>query len=378
MSILKRGNRYWIDFRHNRVRYRKPSPDNTLAGAKVYEALIRQKLARGESVALKPEKKPEVIPSFKEFSDKWFEVYVKTNNKYSETLNKESVLRAHLNPAFGDKPLNKITNLDVESYKAEKIKAGQSHKSINNHLIVLSKCLNVAKEWEVISSMPKVKLLKVPPQKFDFLTTDECQKLLDSCEGLLFEMILFGLKTGLRFGELIALKWEDINLKGLLATVQRSIARGRIGSTKSNKIRHIPLLNDISEMLSVRDKKEGYIFSNENGEPLIPMTCLRWLHGACEKSGLRKIGWHGLRHTFASHLAQNGVSILVIKELLGHADIKTTMRYSHLSTSVVKGAIDTLGRDIGHNMVTISNSKETGKMTPLPGKLEIVKKTNKK
>lgn len=376
MSVYRRKNgKYWIDIRFSHQRHRRASPENTLAGAKAYEALIRQKLARGEQIVIKPEKKPEAMPTFKEFSEKWFEVYVKTNNKYSETLNKESVLRAHLNPFFGDKQLDKITTLDVESYKANKMQAGQTNKSINNHLIVLNKCLNVAKEWEVVSSIPKVKLLKVPPQKFDFLTVDECQKILDSCGGLLQEMILFGLKTGLRFGELIALKWEDINFKGSLVTVQRSIARGKIGSPKSNKIRYIPLSEDISQTLNVRAQKTGFIFSRGDEKPLNPMLCLNWLHKACTKAGLRKIGWHTLRHTFASHLAQNGVSIVLIKELLGHADIKTTMRYSHLSASAVKGAIDTLSKDIGHNMVTIPEIREVKTAIIAPICSEILQKS---
>jgi len=67
---------------------------------------------------------------------------------------------------------------------------------------------------------------------------------------------------------------------------------------------------------------------------------------------MRKIGWHTLRHTFASHLAQGGVSIVIIKELLGHADIKTTMRYSHLTAQAIRGAIEALGMNFGHHLVT--------------------------
>jgi len=352
MSTYKRGDKWWIRFRFNHKRYFKCSPENSQIGAKAYEASLRQKLARGEQIVEK-HVEVEAIPTFKEFSEKWFNVYVKTNNKYSEILNKESLLRAHLNPFFGQKPLNKISNLDIESYKAKKLQSGQANKSVNNHLIVLNKCLNTAKEWGVIENTPRIKLLKVQPQKFDFLNTEECQLLLDNCDGLLKEMVLFALKTGLRFGELIALEWSDIDFKSNLATVQKSISRGRLGSPKSNKIRHVPLLGDISDTLSFRFKKQGLVFSKD-GQPLGPMLCLRWLHLACRQAGLRKIGWHTLRHTFASHLAQNGVSIVLIKELLGHADIKTTMRYSHLTSQAIRGAIETLNKKSGDIVETIS------------------------
>lgn len=353
MSIYKRKGNYWINIRCNGVRYRKASPDNSSSGAKAYEALLRQKIAKEGIITFKPEKKEESIPTFIVFSKKWHDVYVKTNNKYSEILNKESVLRAHLVPFFGNKPLDKISNLDIESYKAEKQQAGQANKSINNHLIVLNKCLNTAQEWGVIEKTPNIKLLKVQPQKFDFLNIEECQTLIDNGEGLFKDMILLGLKTGLRFGELIALKWEDVNFKGSLLTVQRSISRGKVGSTKSNKIRYIPLVEDVLQILKDKKQQDEYIFSSGDNKPLGAMTCLRWLHKACYSAGLRRIGWHTLRHTFASHLAQNGVSVVIIKELLGHADVKTTMRYSHLTTSAMQGAINTLSDNIGHNMVTI-------------------------
>lgn len=84
------------------------------------------------------------------------------------------------------------------------------------------------------------------------------------------------------------------------------------------------------------------------------MSCLRWLHKACRKAGLRNIGWHTLRHTFASHLAQNGVSIMLIRELLGHSDIRTSMRYSHLTPLATREAIKSLNRKIGDTVETIS------------------------
>ena len=364
MSVFKRSNKYWIGFRCNRVRYRKVSPENSLAGAKAYEALIRQKLARGEPIDPEPAKLQVEIKTFKEFSKEWFDVYVKTNNKYSEQINKQCVLRAHLNPFLGNKPLDQISNLDVESYKANKIQSGLSNKTINNHLIVLSKCLKMAQEWEIIIKIPRIKLLKVKPQKFDFLNIEECEILLNHCDGTLYEMVLLGLKSGLRFGELIALEWTDVNFIGRMITVNNSIALGRLGSTKSNKIRYIPLLDDVLQMLESRAKNKGFIFSEGNNEPLNQNRCIIQLHKACDRAGMRRIGWHTLRHTFASCLAQNGVSIVIIKELLGHSDIKTTMRYSHLTASATRGAIETLNQDSGHNMATIPERMNTKLVLP--------------
>ena len=375
MGAIKRKNGNWyVDFWHNGKRYREVSPVNGCAGAKEYEALRRQELVNKkpgtEAIA-----KIDSIPTFKDFSKKWFELYVETNNKYSETLNKASVLRAHLNPFFGEKQLDKICSLDIENFKAEKKRKGLSHKTINNHLIVLSKCLKTAREWEVIINVPKMKLLKVPPQKFDHLSKEECQLLLDHCDGILKEMLLFGIKTGLRFGELIALEWKDVNFQNRSIAVQRSFSRGRLGSPKSNKTRYIPLLNDVLQMLKVRAKKTGFVFSKGDNKPINQTPCLRWLHKACKRAGLRQLGWKDVRHSFASLLAEKSVSIIFIKELLGHADVKTTMRYAHLSPLAVRGAVETLNDNFGHNLDTIADTTSKKLSLPIPVIPEISTKT---
>jgi len=373
MGIIKRGKKYYISFRLNHRRYRRVSPDNSVAGARAHEALLRQSIASGNPINAFTEIKD--MPTFKEFSQKWFETYVKTNNKFSETLNKESILRVHLNPYFGSMRLDKINSLDIEDFKAKKLKVGLANKSVNNSLIALSKCLNVAKEWCVLKNVPKIKLLKVEPQTFDFLTEAESQLLLNNCDELLKKMILVAIRTGLRFGELIALQSGDIDSDNKLLTVSKSISCGRMGSPKSNKIRFIPLLEEVCQVLATGNAKTSFIFSKNGKDPLGKMQCSRWLRRACEKTGLRNIGWHTLRHTFASQLAQNGVSIMLIKELLGHADIKTTLRYSHLTPLVTREAIETLNKKSGHKAATNSVLEDLKILTLAPVRSEISLKT---
>jgi integrase len=364
MSARKRHNKWWVDFRFDRQRYRRPSPDNSKAGALAYEALVRQKLARGEDVFYsnkRPEleKKEDVKKpwNFSEFAWKWFEVYVRNNNKFSEIGNKKSVLNVHLIPYFGEKHLDKISNLDIEEYKTKKLKSGLSAKSINNTLIVLSRCLNIALEWNVLEKVPKIKKMNVAPQKYDFLTETESQQLLNNTDGILHEMILVALKTGVRLGELIALDWSDIDFREKILTVQQAIARGRLGSTKSNRIRKIPLTDEVCEILLKRVQKEGFVFAGKNNNHLRAEYSLKLLKKTCKRIGFRKIGWHTLRHTFASHLAGNNVPMKAIQELLGHSDIVTTMRYSHISHSTLRDAVRTLeGKNSGHNMVTMPST----------------------
>lgn len=368
MSIFKRGNKYWIGFRFKWRRYRMASPDNTFAGAKIYEARIRAKLARGEEITEKIDKDTKA-PIFSEFALKWHKTYVVNNNKESEQASKRYALNKHLIPFFGKLPLDKITVLRIEEFKAKKLSEKLNPKTVNNLLTVLSKCLKTAQEWECLNKVPKMRLLKVPPQKFDFLSNEELSSLLFSSNGIIKEMITFDSMTGLRFGELAILDWSDVDLKNRKIIVRRSITRGLIGSTKSNKIRYIPLALQLFEILSNRSVKTGLVFPNTGNIPYTPSVALRELHNSCELASLRRIGWHALRHTFASRLVQNGVSILTVKELLGHSDVKTTMRYSHLGPLTTTEAISTLSvskENSGHNMATIHLRELENSVIPMP------------
>ncbi|MFA7377709.1 MAG: site-specific integrase, partial [Patescibacteria group bacterium] len=184
---------------------------------------------------------------------------------------------------------------------------------------------------------------------FDYLNESECKLLLDNSSGNLHDMILLALNTGLRFGELIALTWKDIDFEKRLLPINKAIAKGVLGSTKSNKNRYIPLTNSVIEMLRNRKRNAELIFS-ENNSFLVQARYVKKLHKLCKDLKFRRIGWHVLRHTFASHLAQKGISLKAIQELLGHSDIKTTMRYAHLSPRELRQAVDVLsfGQHMGN------------------------------
>jgi integrase len=359
MTVIKRGNSYWIDFGFNSHRIRKRSPDNSYKGAQAYELLLRQRMARGQP--LEEEKIEKNECTFKELALQWLDIYVKNNNKPSEYQNKKNILNSDLIPYFGTKYIDKITSFSIEQYKNNLIKVKNlSPKSINNKLCVLSKCLKSAQEWEFINIVPKIKLQKVPPQKYDYLTEEESIKLLINAKGVVQEMILLAIKTGLRFGELIALRWEDINIEERILTVNRNIVRKIEVSPKSNRTRAIPLTNDIIYLLKNKNKNKNgkYLFHDRQGNPLMYNYCLRNLHKICKKAELRKIGWHCLRHSFASHLASKNNSIVAIKELLGHTDIKTTMRYSHVNLPVLMEAIESLNPILSFNGTIASQSSD--------------------
>lgn len=115
-----------------------------------------------------------------------------------------------------------------------------------------------------------------------------------------------------------------------------------IGPPKNNRIRSIPLDADLYEMLYRRRKPTGFVFTNAKGRPLNHSYLTYHLEVLCKRVGLRRITWHALRHTFASHLAMKGVPLNIVQALLGHSTIVMTMRYAHVAPSTMRAAIELL------------------------------------
>jgi len=341
MAVRKIKNSWWVDIRFNRKRFRKRSPENSRAGASAYEAQIRHQLANGKN-PFEDIADGEKNKTFEKFAWEWFNTYVKSNNKFSEIRNKKMILINHLIPYFGKTEISKISSLQIEQFKSQKMQSGLSNKSINNLIGVLSKSLRTADDWYDLGKLPKMKRLRVAPHKYDFLTFDESKTLLSHADGLWYEMLLIALQAGLRYGEIRALDWSDINWTTRRLTVRRAVFRDVIDSPKSNKERHIPLTFGLFSLLEKRKKKNGFIFADEKGRFLEENKPRRALARICKRAGLREIGWHVLRHTFASHLVMAGAPLKAIQELLGHSNIQTTMRYAHLSPSALEDAMNLL------------------------------------
>ena len=287
---------WWVDFRADHTRYRKRSPENSRAGAKDYEAVLRQKLARGESIDV------EVRPTqqdqrFEQFAQQWLDEYVVPNNKPSEQKTKKYILNSSLIPFLGSKPVGKITTHDVERYKAHALKEGVARKTINNRLTVLRKCMTTAYDWlELPGTPPKFVWLKCPPHAMDYLSPDECELLLAHADGAIRQMLLTALRTGMRQGELKGLQWSSIDWQNESITVRHSLCdyTKELGSTKGNRARHIPMDIDVYEMLSKRKKSTGYVFLDADDRPFNCFRLSGRLAKVCKKAGLRRIGWHAL------------------------------------------------------------------------------------
>ena len=346
VRIIKKS--WWVDFRFAYKRYRERSPENSKAGAHAYEALLRHKLARGENIK-KNDSNITLEESFESFAWKWYEEYVIPNNKYSVQEMKKYILKGSLVPFFGKLAVQYVTSHHVEQYKAQLLKKGSTPKTVNNHLGILNKLLSTAYEWrQYEKAPPKIKLLKCLPPRTDYLSTEECHLLLSHSQGVVYEMILAALRTGMRQGELKGLQWSSIEWDNRNVVVRHSKDDYRevLGTPKSNRERHVPLDRELYETLLKRKCSTEYVFLDARGKPFTHDRMTLEIARVCKAAGLRKIGWHTLRHTFATQLATKGVPLTTIQALLGHSSISITMRYAHVAPSTLRSAVDLLSPKI--------------------------------
>jgi len=340
-----------VDFYFGGDRIRKKSPINTKRGAEEHEQRLRQRLLAGlpldESAPA-----PTTMPSFAEFAVEFMGTYVKANNKQSVQQEKRCIFDHHLLPAFGERKLDEVRERDIEQLKAVLVDKGLSAKRAKNILAVLSRMLRYAHEISVLEATPIIRMPKVPPTKMDFLSDDDYARLCSAAqsEPNRLAMLLVAGDAGLRKGEILALEWGDLDLGAGTSsiTISRSVWHNNesaeyVDSPKSGRARRVPTTDGLRRALLAHQSLPGKrVFCKDDGSGLTPGQLEVALRAMCSRARLRQIGWHVLRHTFGSHLAQRGASLKAVQELMGHSEIATTMRYMHLAPAHHREAISLL------------------------------------
>jgi integrase len=310
---------------------------------------------------------------FDQFVVEWFSTYVQMRNKPSEIRGKRLVITNHLVPFFGSLLLRDITTARIDAFQREQLARGLAAKTINNQVTILGRALRSATEWGHLAGLPRLRFLPIRPAPVDFLTDDECHGLLaDRTEPFWRTMILVALRTGLRQGELLGLEWRDVDLGRRSLVVARSIVYGIVSSPKSNRIRQVPLTSDLVGALQSLPRVGPYVFASDAVSPTTTYAARHALQRVERRTGTRHLNWHLFRHTFASQLVQRGVPLRCVQQLLGHATITMTERYSHVATSDLLGAISVLepeapmtnfGQPVGNTQLETEKTPSRGVAT---------------
>jgi len=265
----------------------------------------------------------------------------------------EGVLRRFVE-LFGSKPLDELSTWDVQLYQNKRAEAvsgrstsGEpvSHASVNREVAIIKRMLALAVRWGEIAKNPAsgVDLYREQEIEVRALTAAEEDALLAACGEPLRTIALVALRTGMRRGEIFGLRWEHVDLVRRVVTVTKS---------KGNRVRHIPMSEQVHAALAqLRGARDGFVF-NRSGQPIA--TVQKSFDAAVRRAGLvqsirlpdgRSMRWprfHDLRHSFASNLVLGGTDIRTVQELLGHATVTMTARYSHPTPASKQAAIASL------------------------------------
>ncbi len=334
MGVFKKQGNWWIDFYHQGRRIRR----KVGASKKVAEmalADIQVKQAKREFLGVCEPKRIR----FKDFAEEYLK-YSKANKADSSYERDVTTVRKHLITEWGTEHLHRITTKMIEDYKRKRIENVVA-STVTRELFTIKNMFRKAVEWDYLRENPavRVKKLKSGTQQFRYLSEDEVRRLLDSCAksgNLLFYSFVFtALNTGMRLGELTALEWSGIDFKRGIIKVDNK----KEHHTKNYEARVVPMNENLAAVLHKVPRRVDcpLVFYRQDGSPFSKMRTS--FGNAVKRAGIPHVRFHDLRHTFASHLVMCGVDIRTVQELLGHNDIRMTMRYAHLAPDHMKNAV---------------------------------------
>lgn len=195
-------------------------------------------------------------------------------------------------------------------------------------------------QWCYVDENPfqGVKPLSIPQRAPTFFTEEQLTALLEKVEGPLRQVVIFAVNTGVRIGELVNIEWQDIDFERRVIRIRNK----KDFTTKSKLERTIPINDQVFNLLTRLSRKGRYIFGSNRGRRCSARLSKQFTRYLRAAGFGREFTFHSLRHTFASHLVQRGVSLYIVSKLLGHSNIKTTEVYSHLAPETFHQAVSLL------------------------------------
>ena len=344
MGLYKQKNsRYWwMSFWINKRRIHESTKTTNkkraeIIYAKRYSELLEE--LKGKSrletyLAVQQQKEKERGYLFEELTTRYIEFI---EGRLKSCYNLKGFIKK-LSERFKNRTLDSFTMQDLELLQNDWIKRGLSIAYANRLTATLKRMFTKAADWEmtnegVLKRIRKAKQLKGETKRLKYLTEEEAQRLINHSDRFLKPIVATALNTGMRKSEILDLSWDRVDLKNRIILLDK---------TKNGERREIPVNQTLYDtLLQLPRHISGYVFANpKTGKPYNNVK--KSFGTALRKSHILDFRFHDLRHTFASWLVMKGVDLTTIKELLGHKDIKMTLRSSHLAPSHIRNAVENL------------------------------------
>ncbi|MBI5847240.1 MAG: site-specific integrase [Nitrospirae bacterium] len=361
----KNSSFYWMNFTANGQSYQRSTGTSDKALAEKILQRVNAEIIAGVWFDRKEEKVEQ--HAFSELAEK-YKAWIQCRYK---AIQFKEVMIKQLTDRFGDEPLNNFSTHMLEQLQSDRLKAGvrkfkkgkefidapNKPSTVNRLLAVLSHMFTKAVDWKMMDKTVKdslnVKMLPEHNKRLRYLSREESQALINACVGMIKFVVIVALNTGMRKSEILNLMWSQVDLKHGFILLDK---------TKNGERREIPINSVLLETLQgiVRRIDVPYVFCNpETGRPFTK-DWKKTFHTALKKAGIYDFKFHDLRHTFASQLVMAGVDLVTVKELLGHKDIKMTLRYAHLAPSHKVKAVEMLAQE-GQNSYSFLTVKDERK-----------------
>ncbi len=306
---------------------------------------------------------------YQDWLDAWLTNYIQPTSKPRTRVRYEEIIRRHLIPSLGKYPLSQLSAYTLQCYIAELLQSGNlkteeglSPNSVNGIITIIQNSLKTAYTLDLIPEYfgDKLKRPKAREKQVECFSMSE-QKTIEQAALADKRRKMFGvvlcLYTGLRIGELLALTWSDIDLSAGTIAVNRSCYDGTdqdgkfcrftdTPKTASSK-RVIPIPRQMLAVLRQRKKNSNsnYVVADENGHPVLVRSYQRSFELLLKKLGIKRKGFHSLRHTFATRALECGMDVKTLSEILGHKNPTVTLnRYVHSMFEHKKDMMNKVGK----------------------------------
>lgn len=340
-GLFQRGGWWWIDYADTEgKRHRKKAAPDYQTARLIYRDTVA-KIARGEVLGVREEG-----IRLKDFAERKYWPAVKPTLSLWEQRRARGILDTQLLPRFGGTKLASLRREEIERWRAERL-AAVSGSTVNKEAMRLGHLLNRAVEWGYLKGSPTrgIKRAKEAPGRVRYLAPDEWDKLLNGADATVTATdgrtwvirheaapalrlyIVAALQTGARRGDLLNLRWRDVDLRARNVTFRL---------TKNGDARTVPMTDTLRESLQALPRSldpEAHVFPERD-----PKVLSRSFARLVKRLGIKDLRFHDLRHDAASTLTMAGVPQRTVMAILGHRDPRMTMRYQHLTPEHLRDA----------------------------------------